>query len=106
MWLAPPAEGSTLGASAGTAARTRQFASGVIVAAVIAAVALGWWTIAAIVLGAVVAVAMVRLALRKLGGVNGDVLGAVQQLTEIATLSVVVAVVTHGWACAGMRIHF
>jgi adenosylcobinamide-GDP ribazoletransferase len=105
MWLAPAAEGSTLGASAGAAARPIQFASGVTIATLIAAAALGWWTLVAIVLGVVVSVALVVLAIRKLGGVNGDVLGAIQQLTEIATLAVVVAVITHGWARAGLRVH-
>jgi adenosylcobinamide-GDP ribazoletransferase len=105
MWLAPPAEASTLGASAGSAARTAQFAAGVIVATLIAAVALGAWTVVAVLIGVVVSMAMAVLAMRKLGGVNGDVLGAVQQLTEISTLAVVVAVITHGWASAGMHVH-
>jgi adenosylcobinamide-GDP ribazoletransferase len=105
MWLAPPAEGSTLGASAGSAARPVQFATGVIVATLIAAAALGWWTLVALVVGAIVSASMVVLSIRKLGGVNGDVLGAIQQLTEITTLAVVVAVITHSWARAGMHIH-
>jgi adenosylcobinamide-GDP ribazoletransferase len=104
MWLAPAAEASSLGASAGAGARMIQFALGVAVAAVIAAVAIGWWIVAAVVIGAVVATWMVWLAMRKLGGVNGDVLGAVQQLTEIATLAVVVAVLTNGWALHGLRL--
>ena len=105
MWLAPRADASALGASAGAAARVDQFALGVVVAAALAAAALGWWPIVAAALGLVLTGWMVRLALHKLGGVNGDVLGAVQQLTEIATLAVVVAVITNGWALHGLRVH-
>jgi adenosylcobinamide-GDP ribazoletransferase len=105
MWLAPAAEGSVLGASAGAAAGTLQFATGVIVAFLLASLALGWWTAAAVLLGLLVSMAMVLVAIRKLGGVNGDVLGAVQQLTEISTLAVVVAVITHGWTLEGLRVH-
>jgi adenosylcobinamide-GDP ribazoletransferase len=105
MWIAPRAPVSALGASAGAAASSMQFAVGVVAAVALAAIGLGWWVVAAAVIGGVVAAVMVWLAVRKLGGVNGDVLGAVQQLAEIATLAVVVAVLTHKWGLHGMRVH-
>jgi hypothetical protein len=41
---------------------------------------------------------MGRLAIRRIGGVSGDVLGAIQQLGEILTLLVAVAAVaSDGW---------
>ncbi len=51
------------------------------------------WAAAA---AAVAAFAMGRLAVRRIGGVSGDVLGAIQQLGEILTLLVAVAAVPAG----------
>jgi adenosylcobinamide-GDP ribazoletransferase len=49
-----------------------------------------WWIGAlAVIIGGTVAYAMVRLALRRLGGITGDVLGAVVELTLLALLLVV-----------------
>ncbi|HVK35134.1 MAG TPA: adenosylcobinamide-GDP ribazoletransferase [Microlunatus sp.] len=57
----------------------------VVVLAVLAGVA--WWIgFLAIVLGATVAYGVVRLAVRRLGGITGDVLGATVELTLLAML--------------------
>ena len=49
-----------------------------------------WWnTLGAVVIGAVIAYGAVRLAVRRLGGITGDVLGAVVELTLLALLLVV-----------------
>lgn len=69
----------------------------VVVAAVLAALLIGTWTLAAAALVAAAAGVMALLAQRKIGGTNGDVLGASQQLGELAVLVLGVAVVYNGW---------
>jgi len=60
----------------------------------IATIATGWW-VGPLAGAAVVAVATVgALAMRKIGGVTGDVLGAVEQVTECLVLVVVTALAT------------
>lgn len=56
----------------------------------------GLWSLVAIAVAAVVATAMGRLASAKVGGVNGDVLGATQQLVELSLLVLAVAAVGRG----------
>ncbi len=65
-----------------------------IAAAVLAA---GWWFWAPLVAGVVVIVATRALARAKLGGLTGDVLGAVNQATMLAVMTVLVALWRHGW---------
>ena len=69
----------------------------VAVAIVIGATLIGVWTIPAVALVAGVSAAMAVLAHCKIGGTNGDVLGATQQLGELAVLLLGVAVVHNGW---------
>ena len=57
----------------------------------IAAVATGWWVGPLAAAAVVAAVAVGALAMRKIGGVTGDVLGAVEQVTECLVLVVVTA---------------
>lgn len=57
----------------------------------------GVWSLPAVALTALVSVAMAVLAQRKIGGTNGDVLGATQQLAELAILLLGVAIVHNGW---------
>lgn len=88
MKTAPPAAESGLGASAGrdlsAAATTICAATGVGVAAL----ATGWWVLP-FVGGAIVATAaVVVLAVRKIHGLAGDVLGAVEQVVECTVLVV------------------
>lgn len=88
MKAAPPASESGLGASAG-----RDLAP--VVAVVcgitgvgIATLATGWWVLP-LVGGAVMATAaVVVLAVRKIGGLAGDVLGAIEQVVECTVLVV------------------
>mgnify|MGYP003945863605 CR=1 FL=1 len=63
----------------------------------LAGLVLGGWIVPAMVLCAVVAGSMARLARHKMGGVSGDVYGATQQLAEIVVLMVAVAVATKAW---------
>ncbi|MBI5165255.1 MAG: adenosylcobinamide-GDP ribazoletransferase [Magnetospirillum sp.] len=85
MQVLPPARRDGLGATAGTPdAGTAALAAGLGLGAAL----LGLGTAAAIAAVAAVAVAaaVTALARRVLGGYTGDVLGAVQQTTEIAVL--------------------
>jgi adenosylcobinamide-GDP ribazoletransferase len=100
MTLAPQAKADGLGATiAGpdglepTAARTGIAARWIGIGAglLITAIAIGWWAAPALALAVVGAAAVVWLAMRKIGGVSGDVLGAIEQVVECTTLMVVTA---------------
>jgi adenosylcobinamide-GDP ribazoletransferase len=65
---------------------------------VIAVVAIGPWAVVAAAACAVVAFWLRRAATLRLGGVTGDVLGAIQQCALVAVLLLASAVETQGWA--------
>jgi adenosylcobinamide-GDP ribazoletransferase len=67
---------------------------GVAVGALLATIAMGWWVVPAIAGVAVTTVAVGVLALRKIGGIVGDVLGAAEQVGESVVL-IVASAVTH-----------
>jgi len=69
----------------------------VVTGVVLCVLLIGKWTVPAIVLCAAVALAMGRLARIKVCGISGDVLGAAQQLGELAILVLGAAVVHEGW---------
>jgi adenosylcobinamide-GDP ribazoletransferase len=81
----PNARADGLAAGAGRPHPLRATAA-VLVAALIAIVLLGQAAPAALLAGAAGALAVALLARRQLAGCTGDVLGAVQQLTEIGVL--------------------
>ena len=56
------------------------------------------WVVPEVVLAIFVVAALGRLATRKLGGINGDVLGAIQQVVELSALAVAVVAVRRGFA--------
>ncbi len=90
MQRAPLARSDGLAASAGRPTQaTMQWA--LCLGGLIAVALAGLDGVAALVAGAVVAWAIARLARRQIGGVTGDVLGAVQQGSEIAMLLALVA---------------
>lgn len=84
--LAGDGMGAAYAAELGTSGAAVAVLFGVIVAAV--AFAGTWLAIPAVVLAALSAVAVVILAVRKIGGVTGDVLGAVQQVAALSVLLV------------------
>jgi adenosylcobinamide-GDP ribazoletransferase len=71
---------------------TLEFA-GVAVGVSIATVLLGTWVVAAIPVCIVVSWVMATWARRKVGGITGDALGAIQQLSELAVLLLGLAIV-------------
>jgi adenosylcobinamide-GDP ribazoletransferase len=86
LWLLPAATETGLGAtySAPVMRRTALAAAALGTAATIAL--LGAWSVYAFAIAIAVAAAMGWLALRKIGGITGDVLGATQQLVEIGVV--------------------
>ncbi len=89
MGAVPAATGDGLGA-----AYTRDLTRRAVVAAgaaaiAITAVATGWWVLPLVAAAVVAAAAVSTLAVRKFGGITGDVLGAVEQVAECAVLVVV-----------------
>ncbi len=64
------------------------------IAVTAAALAGSWMTVPAVAAAAVAAAAVVALSIRKIGGITGDVLGAVQQLSSLAVLVVLSSAAT------------
>ena len=64
--------------------------------ALVATVCLGIGGPLSLIAGIGLAILLTRWAERALGGVSGDVLGAIEQLGEIAVVLVVVALSAHG----------
>ena len=90
MAALPQARADGLAAKAGRPHPLRA-AAALLIAALIALVLLGGTAPAALAAGALAALAVALLARRQIGGHTGDVLGAVQQLTEIGVLFGVLA---------------
>lgn len=93
----PLARSDGLGARYATAVTRGGEAVGVVVGTVLCAVFIGRWSIAAVVVAMLVTVGMGALARARIGGIAGDVLGATQQVAELAILLVGVAVVHEHW---------
>lgn len=88
MAVAPTAKPEGLGADYVRGVRPWPAALGAASGVAIAVIAIGWWAGPAV--GAAVAAAAVVcwLAVRKIGGVTGDVLGAIEQVVECVVLVV------------------
>ncbi|MEP7113621.1 MAG: adenosylcobinamide-GDP ribazoletransferase [Ilumatobacteraceae bacterium] len=95
MGAAPLATHQGLGADYGQATTPRRAIVGMVGGLALAALAVGWWAapLAAAMLLSMVAVRW--LAMRKIGGINGDVLGTCEQVTEILCLVVLTGLATH-----------
>jgi adenosylcobinamide-GDP ribazoletransferase len=88
MRTAPAARDSGLGVSAAAALRPLSAAVGVAAGLAAVAVATGWWVLPFVAVAALGVAATVTLAVRKIGGLAGDVLGAVEQVVECLVLVV------------------
>jgi len=82
----PPLATDGLGATYAPAVRGRALALSIGVAVVMATALLQVWALPAVAITLVLAVATRRLLVERLGGVNGDVAGASQQVLEVALL--------------------
>lgn len=86
---APPARDEGLGASAGRAVQPWPAGAGIVVAAGFVTLIAGWWVLPLAAAATVGAALVVLLAVRKIGGTTGDVLGAVEQVAECLVLATV-----------------
>jgi adenosylcobinamide-GDP ribazoletransferase len=92
-----PAAGQTgLGASYVLALSRRRALAGAAAGLALAVALLGVVAVGAAAAAALAAALLGRLAVRRIGGVTGDVLGAVQQLAEMLVLLAAAAAVTTG----------
>ncbi|MCR8723416.1 adenosylcobinamide-GDP ribazoletransferase [Frigidibacter sp. ROC022] len=86
MIAMPNARGEGLSQSAGVPPRPSA-ALGLVLALIAAIALLGWAAIPVVLAAAVPIIALALLAQVKIGGQTGDILGAMQQLGEVAVLS-------------------
>lgn len=86
---APRARQDGLGAGAARSARPLGATAGIVGALGLVALATGWWVFPLCVAAAAAGAAVVGLSMRKIGGINGDVLGAVEQVVECTVLATV-----------------
>jgi adenosylcobinamide-GDP ribazoletransferase len=93
MWMLPSA-GDGLGARYSARVSRRQAAAAAAVGLAITIGSMGAWGLAAAAVAGVGSALAGSLALRKIGGVTGDVLGAAEQLTEIGILLLGASVAT------------
>jgi adenosylcobinamide-GDP ribazoletransferase len=95
MTIFPPATESGLGADHARRLRRLPTALGIASGIAISVLATGWWTLplAAAATGAVLATGL--LAMRKIGGLAGDVLGAIEQVAECLVLVVACGIAAH-----------
>ena len=82
MGVLPPAREAGLGADHARRMRPMATTVGIVVAVAIVVVVTGWWSGPLIVAALVGAGAVALLAMRKIGGLSGDVLGAIEQVVE------------------------
>jgi adenosylcobinamide-GDP ribazoletransferase len=90
MRMMPRARSDGLGAGAGTPGFDGTVAALAIAAITALVLLLPWTWLLALVLGAGAAAVVAFVALRQIGGQTGDVLGAIQQVSEVAVLTAVV----------------
>ena len=86
-----------LGASYAARVRGPHLVTAAAVGLAVAALAAGWWAGPAFVLALAAAYVVGSVGARRVGGLSGDILGAAEQVGEIAVLYLGVVVVARGW---------
>lgn len=86
--VAPPAAESGLGVTAAGSLRPVPTSIGLAAGVALVTLVCGWWVVPFIGASVVAAGAVVVLAVRKIGGLAGDVLGAVEQVVECLVMIV------------------
>jgi adenosylcobinamide-GDP ribazoletransferase len=95
MAAAPLADHSGLGADYGRSTTRARAAVALLVGTGITALAIGWWAAPVLLAAVLAAVAVGALARHKIGGISGDVLGACEQVAECACLVVLTGLAAH-----------
>jgi adenosylcobinamide-GDP ribazoletransferase len=95
-WLPPAADGG-LGASYATSMTGRRALGAAGVGLLIGTASLGVWVLPGAALAGLGGWGVGRLAVQKIDGVTGDILGAVQQTGEVLVLLLGTVVVRNGW---------
>jgi adenosylcobinamide-GDP ribazoletransferase len=96
LGLVAPASDEGLGASTVRGLARTDAVAGAAVGVVMGGVLLGGWVVPVTAAVALVAAGMGAYARRTLGGIAGDLLGATQQLADLAALVVLVGAIGHG----------
>ncbi|MEM9563224.1 MAG: adenosylcobinamide-GDP ribazoletransferase [Actinomycetota bacterium] len=96
LLVLPTAVDSGLGAGSAGAARRVPVAIGMVGGVAISVGVIGWWALPAATGAALAIGAVGTLAVRKIGGTVGDVLGAIEQVAEAAVLIVIAALAQRG----------
>ena len=94
----PAAKTRGSGASFVEATGAGSVSSAFAIATVVGAVALGVWVIPALVACIACSWAVYAAARKRFGGITGDVLGAAEQLSELAVLLIGAAAMARGWS--------
>lgn len=95
MLVGQPAVGEGLGADYVARMRRGNAALGIAVGTTISALLMGWWIAPVVVVTILVVGAMHRWTDHKIGGFSGDLLGATEQVAEIAVLVLVSVLARH-----------
>lgn len=96
--LSPPARPDGLGSSSASTLPARSVWSAVISGLVVSTLAAGLLVGAALVVVGLSVLVLRRTALRRVGGVTGDIAGACEQVSEMLVLAIAAGAAWRGWA--------
>ena len=98
LGIKPVATDEGLGASYAASVRAAHLITALIVGLAVGAVTAGMWVGPSFVLASGAAYAVGAVAGRRVGGLTGDVLGAAEQVAEIAVFYLGAVIVAQGWS--------